>query len=431
MKDPQRQIKDYLATHGSGGVTRVLGVEKLRKRYHTHEGRRELLSLYDVFLVDKRVAPMMPSLLGNAFLKAKKMPLSVDMRHDVVEQIKRALNGTPLLIRQGTSLNLRIGRVEFGVEKLVENVCMAMEGVVTKIEGGWHDIQSVNVKTRKSPALPVFVTLPTPMKVMGTGGEVQKSVVKESKLKKQTKKIEEEGKEDNGTEKQDTGDPKKMIENEDAVKGGNDTDEKKAAASREDMGMEAGLRAVQGKSENKKSKRMEKKHETNSTEGGSITGEEWGLIGDHDDEKRDSDEENKNNGNQDQVDKDTEKGEEETGKKEKVRRRKSTEIAKQKTNESKKSAIKKSQKVERVAIERTGTKIERKEMGAKGEKTKKTKVVRSQVMKPTETKVEVAKEEKSIVKNDPANSDGARVESSKKVTAVKRSRRISARLGMK
>lgn len=153
-------MKDYLERYGNGGVTRVLGVEKLRKRYGTYEGRRELLSQFDRFLVDARVAPMMQRLLGKAFVDGKHMPLSVDMRHDVVATIRRALDSTAFCPRRGTCCSIRVARVDFPAEHVVENICTVLEKVVPRLECGWDSIQSINVKTTRSPALPVYFTLP-------------------------------------------------------------------------------------------------------------------------------------------------------------------------------------------------------------------------------------------------------------------------------
>lgn len=160
VKDPQRLVKDYLAENGNGGVTRVLGIEKLRKEYKTHEGRRELLNQYDHFLVDARVAPMMPNLLGNAFLKAKKMPLAVRMDKDVVRAIERCLGSTSFTPRQGTSCSIRVARGDWAENEVVENVLAVVDGVIQKLRRGWSDVQSVNLKTNKSPALPIYVSLP-------------------------------------------------------------------------------------------------------------------------------------------------------------------------------------------------------------------------------------------------------------------------------
>lgn len=164
VKDPEDLVKDHLEEREKTAVTEVMGVHRLRKEYSTHEGRRELLGMYDLFLVDNRVSPMMPGLLGNAFLNAKRLPLQVDMGKDVVTGIRKAISSTALTLRQGTSTTVRIGRTDFSPNQLVENLNMAVDGVVKRLPGGWRDVQSLNIKSNKSPALPIYCALPTASK---------------------------------------------------------------------------------------------------------------------------------------------------------------------------------------------------------------------------------------------------------------------------
>lgn len=187
VKDPQRLMKDYLEDHGNGGVTRVMGVEKVRKRYGTHESRRELLRMYDLFLVDNRVAPMMPSLLGNSFLTSKKMPLPVDMRKNVVEAIKRAISSTAFTPRQGSSTSLRVGRGDFTAQQLIDNIQTTVSGVVKRMKKGWGNIQSLSIKTNGSPALPIYMALPTASNSYAKPAMLEKVGV-ESKIKKRRRK---------------------------------------------------------------------------------------------------------------------------------------------------------------------------------------------------------------------------------------------------
>lgn len=161
VKDPQRAVKDYLAEHGSGGVTRVMGLSKLKKRYGTHESRRELLRSYDLFLVDDRIVPSMPKLLGNHFIRAKKMPLTVRMNRAIPGAIERAISSTSFACQEGTCTAVHIGKTAFTEQQIVENAHMALEGVSNALPRGWNDIQSVHIKTHSSMALPIYVALPS------------------------------------------------------------------------------------------------------------------------------------------------------------------------------------------------------------------------------------------------------------------------------
>lgn len=159
VKDPQRTVKDYLQRKGNGGVTRVLGVSKVRKRYGTHEGRRELLRQFDHFLVDHRVAPLMPRLLGKAFINSKRLPRSVNMNRDVIAGIERALQSTSFTPRRGTSTSVKVGHGDMSPIQVVQNCNAAIRAVIHYIKG-WGVVQALHVKSGKSPALPIYLALP-------------------------------------------------------------------------------------------------------------------------------------------------------------------------------------------------------------------------------------------------------------------------------
>lgn len=57
---------------------------------------------------------------------------------------------------------LPVGRVGFPSDHLVENILSAIKGVSSKIPQGLRNIQSVNLKTPDSIALPIFNSLPPP-----------------------------------------------------------------------------------------------------------------------------------------------------------------------------------------------------------------------------------------------------------------------------
>lgn len=71
-KPPQRTYKDLLAGAGVGFVNRVVDTDKLRGKWRPFEARRNLCAENDVWLVDDRVVPSMPGLLGKVWFDAKK-----------------------------------------------------------------------------------------------------------------------------------------------------------------------------------------------------------------------------------------------------------------------------------------------------------------------------------------------------------------------
>ena len=48
------------------GISKVIGVSKLRTKYEAPEAKRQLCGLYDLFLADERILPSLPKLIGEA-----------------------------------------------------------------------------------------------------------------------------------------------------------------------------------------------------------------------------------------------------------------------------------------------------------------------------------------------------------------------------
>ena len=71
-KDPQREYKDLIESHGIKFVSRVIGVTKLKGKFKPYEARRMLLKENGMFLADERIVPLLPGLLGSKWFDAKK-----------------------------------------------------------------------------------------------------------------------------------------------------------------------------------------------------------------------------------------------------------------------------------------------------------------------------------------------------------------------
>lgn len=70
-KDPQSEFTKLLQAKGVNNVT-VMGITNLKDKYKPYEAKRQLCARYDCFLVDDRVAPLLPRLLGKKFFETKK-----------------------------------------------------------------------------------------------------------------------------------------------------------------------------------------------------------------------------------------------------------------------------------------------------------------------------------------------------------------------
>ena len=154
-------IKEYFAAHPVPGLTRILTVHKLRSEYSRFKDRRELLQLYDLFLADDRVLPVLPAVLGSKFFDKKKQPMPVDLRlRDKAREVQAALSSTAMFVPAGSCLVLRVGRTSFSRQQVEDNVAGCVEAVVHRLPGKWRNVQMVGLKTRDSITIPVYASLP-------------------------------------------------------------------------------------------------------------------------------------------------------------------------------------------------------------------------------------------------------------------------------
>lgn len=159
VKDPQREYKDLLEEKKIKFISRVVGMEKLQGKFKAFEARRQLMKEHDLFLVDDRIVPEMPRVLGRSWLEAKRSPIPVTLkRADLKAELERAIASTYLRINKGTSVSVKIASLNVhSPSEIYDNLCAAVPYLDTKLPlGGWDNVQSLHIKTTSSIALPIW-----------------------------------------------------------------------------------------------------------------------------------------------------------------------------------------------------------------------------------------------------------------------------------
>ncbi|CAE6413595.1 unnamed protein product [Rhizoctonia solani] len=193
-KDPQREYKDLLAAQNVKFVSRVVGVTKLKGKFKPFEARRQLMKDHGIFLVDERVVPMMPKLLGKIFFKAKKQPVPVNLqKKDVKSELERAVSSTYMHQNQGTCTSIKIAPTTFTSSQVLENLTTALPEIVKHIQGGWENVQSLHIKTSGSVSLPIWsCDLSERWDGLGPVEEVEAEVSEESEGGEESEEEEQE-----------------------------------------------------------------------------------------------------------------------------------------------------------------------------------------------------------------------------------------------
>ncbi|GAX75349.1 hypothetical protein CEUSTIGMA_g2793.t1 [Chlamydomonas eustigma] len=145
----------------NGGVTKVIGISKLKTKYESHEAKRQLCKLYDIFLADERILPSLPKLIGKSFFKKKKQPIPIRITgKDLPSQVKRACSCTYMFKNSGTCINIKVALSTFDQQQVAQNIHAVLAQAVDHIPKKWSNIRGVFIKSADSVALPLFQSLP-------------------------------------------------------------------------------------------------------------------------------------------------------------------------------------------------------------------------------------------------------------------------------
>eukprot|EP01087_Luapelamoeba_hula_P004975 TRINITY_DN1502_c0_g1_i1.p1 TRINITY_DN1502_c0_g1~~TRINITY_DN1502_c0_g1_i1.p1 ORF type:complete len:486 (+),score=194.59 TRINITY_DN1502_c0_g1_i1:77-1534(+) len=181
--DEQKHYRDLLIeAHAVPNLKKVVSISKLRSNYKRHEAKRKLLNSYDVFFVDKSVVPLVAPLLGREWYRSKKQPIPVELgKKNVLHQFTKAQNATYLHPPRGATFTIKVGRTSQHRDQIVANILAALDPVIQRIPKRWDNIQSINVKTSRSPALPLYTSLPEMSTVIQAEGSIASTLVRKRK----------------------------------------------------------------------------------------------------------------------------------------------------------------------------------------------------------------------------------------------------------
>uniref|UniRef100_A0A8D9B746 Leucine-rich repeat flightless-interacting protein 2 n=1 Tax=Cacopsylla melanoneura TaxID=428564 RepID=A0A8D9B746_9HEMI len=163
-------FEEKLKELGVKGVNKVMTLRQIRAEYYTHEMRRKLSDMYDVFLVDGKIGCKLSSLIGKCFYAKNKTPIPVSLENEdkVKLEVERALRKTQLVFKSSCCTNsvVRIGHTDMSPKELSENLEAFSKAVDTsKYPGGWRNVKKVHIKTPTSIALPVYFSFVTPNEI--------------------------------------------------------------------------------------------------------------------------------------------------------------------------------------------------------------------------------------------------------------------------
>jgi len=139
-------------------VKKFIDEPRLAELYNTVKLRRYLMRSFPVFIADKRIYRRLVPQLGKQFCSSRyPQPIRISNPKRTAGKVKRVLNSTYVVLRdiQPTYFP-KVGKEGFAPAQIADNVISVLTHFA-KIVRGWHNVNTVYLKTTKSPAVPIYV----------------------------------------------------------------------------------------------------------------------------------------------------------------------------------------------------------------------------------------------------------------------------------
>lgn len=184
-KDPQREYKNIVASdtfpeHVRSKVAKVIGIEKLKKKWKTFEAKRQLLAEYDVFMVDDRCIKSAVDCLGKTFYASKaKRPIPIKLTagrrltkkdgskktdnivgtpEGIAREVEDALSATYVSMSSSANTSIKVGKASMTPQQLKENIeAVAKKVIEMHIEHKWRNVRSLHIKGPTTKSLPIWL----------------------------------------------------------------------------------------------------------------------------------------------------------------------------------------------------------------------------------------------------------------------------------
>ena len=187
VADPQRKYKDIVAdpafpAEWASRISKVVGMQKIKKKHNTFEAQRKLKAEHDIFLADDRIVVGLPKALGKTFYKGTKRPIPVSLSvpiprteakqiaaagsnkseagtpQQIAKQIQAALDGTSVYLSPSASTSVKVGYSNWDAKKLAENIEAAANGLIEKhVPQKWRGVKALHIKGESTAALPIWL----------------------------------------------------------------------------------------------------------------------------------------------------------------------------------------------------------------------------------------------------------------------------------
>lgn len=162
-KQIEKTIEHYeeLLKQNSINNVKILPLYQLFTEYESYEMKGRLCEMYDLFLVDGRIAAKVMKFLGKRFIEKRKQPTPICLyKSNLKEEFDRCVRKASMNIHsRGDNFISQIGYNLMKQKELVQNISSFVNEIQKVFPGGSRNIKAINIKGGNTMAIPIYYSL--------------------------------------------------------------------------------------------------------------------------------------------------------------------------------------------------------------------------------------------------------------------------------
>jgi large subunit ribosomal protein L10Ae len=132
------------------------GLEDLKKFNKQKKVIKKFSRKYDFFLASDSIIRSIPRILGPGLNKAGKFPLLLNHTEDLFQKVATVKSNIKFELKKVLCLGTIVGNIEMNFEKLVQNVSIAINFLVSLLKKNWQNIKSLHLKSTMGKPIRIY-----------------------------------------------------------------------------------------------------------------------------------------------------------------------------------------------------------------------------------------------------------------------------------
>jgi large subunit ribosomal protein L10Ae len=122
-------------------------VEELKKFNKQKKPIKKFSKKYDFFLASDSIIRSIPRILGPGLNKVGKFPVLLSHSENMVEKISQIKSNVKFELKKVLCIGVSIGNVNMEIEKIIKNISLAVNFLVSLLKKNWQNIKSLHLKS--------------------------------------------------------------------------------------------------------------------------------------------------------------------------------------------------------------------------------------------------------------------------------------------